>query len=334
MGNEQIWLCFLSRKQHVFKSKLNFYVKLSAAIQWNSLLIAFIPIKSRSSHAKVPFSYILHCSLPYQFSALFHPFTHEFCECVCNCFALFCPEIDFLKLSRHAARTGSRKCLLLWRGVNVMSWQTLPSDTWQGAPSLSGPLPRMCRRACVSALVFPVPLNVSLPPSMWLLAGRWTICTRGLWEESFRGLMKLSNSPNLNSAGNKNLKTAGQISLRKQEIKIKIISMVSIGTLCSLLHVWPEQDGEGYCGGSPRKMDEVYVFNRCVPPSLWETLLYPWNHPLTPFCPIHISCLSKRKGRKHLRPAGTTAPRPQVFSRLKNTYDWLSKSAFDWRAAG
>ncbi len=76
--------------------------------------------------------------LPNYFSSCYY--THAFCACLCFCSALHrCSKIDFLRLSHHTVRAGSRKCLLPWRSVNVMFWQTLPSDTWQRALLLSGP---------------------------------------------------------------------------------------------------------------------------------------------------------------------------------------------------
>lgn len=82
-----------------------------------------------------------------------------FCECACLCFstaAKLFPQI----VSSRSERRKSRKCLLPWRSVNVMSRQTLPSDTWQRALLLSGP-PCECAdaRACVHVRVsVPAPL--------------------------------------------------------------------------------------------------------------------------------------------------------------------------------
>lgn len=114
----------------------------------------------------------IHCSAPpffvsYQCSFIMDSlitlflcyYTHEFCECACLCFALLC-TIAAKLISPDCLITGCRKCLLPWRSVNVMFWQTLPSDTWQRALLLSGPPPEYAdTRACVRIrATFPAPL--------------------------------------------------------------------------------------------------------------------------------------------------------------------------------
>lgn len=121
--------------------------------------------------------------------------TSAFCEyaCLCFCSALqHCSKIDFLRLSHYTASAGSRKCLLPWRSVNVMFWQTLPSDTWQRALLLSGP-PCECAdaRACVRVCAgFPASLmRRFLHLFVFSQTGGW-LCTGGSWEISSRGLIK------------------------------------------------------------------------------------------------------------------------------------------------
>lgn len=113
-----------------------------------------------------------------------------------------CSEIDFLRLSHHAVRAGSRKCLLPWHSVNVMLWQTLLSDTWQGARLPSG-LPRKCADACAC-----VHVRASFPASLmrrflrlfvFSQTGGW-LCTGGSWEISLRGQGVLKVLPSLTSS--------------------------------------------------------------------------------------------------------------------------------------
>lgn len=137
--------------------------------------------------------------LPPSFSRCYY--THASCvyACFCFCYALHhCSKIDFLRLSHHTVRAGSRKCLLPWRSVNVMLWQTLLSDTWQGA--LSGP-PCECAdaRACVRVCAgFPASLmRCFLRLFVFSQMGGW-LCRAGSWEISFRGrwtLIKFSHWP-------------------------------------------------------------------------------------------------------------------------------------------
>lgn len=135
-------------------------------------------------------SCVSHVKLPSSFNSCYY--THASCvyACFCFCYALHhCSKIDFLRLSHHTVRAGSRKCLLPWRSVNVMLRQTLLSDTWQGALLLSGPPceyadARACVRVCAC---FPASLmRCFLHLFVFSQMGGW-LWRGGSREISFRG---------------------------------------------------------------------------------------------------------------------------------------------------
>lgn len=130
--------------------------------------------------------------------------TRAFCAGprLCLCCALHhCSKIDFLRLSHHAVRSGSRKCLLPLHSVNVMLWQTLLSDTWQGARLPSG-LACKCADACACVHVcasFPASLmRRFLRLFVFSQTGGW-LCTGDSWEISLRGQGVLKVLPSLTS---------------------------------------------------------------------------------------------------------------------------------------